>query len=68
MHIRFTRIQTESVDLDAKTLLEIIPNIRELDDEEIEKQLICYFWNKDLEETIGLSEWGETHKFIKIEE
>ena len=59
MKVTFTRVNTEQIVLEDSDLREIIPNLNELDFDEIEEVLNKYLYNKDLEENYGLSMWGE---------
>lgn len=66
MQIQFTRTNIESINLDDSDIRAIIPNLDELEFEEIQELLIRYFWNKDLDETHGLAQWGEEYDVSNV--
>lgn len=66
MKITFTRQTVETINLDDHEIREIIPNLDELEFEEVKEELIKYFWNKDLEEAHGLAQWGEGHEVVDV--
>ena len=49
MRLKFTRIITESIEIEDELLREIIPDVDDLEFEEVEEYLNKYFYNKDLD-------------------
>ena len=67
MKLIFTREITEIISIEDELLREIIPDVDDLEFEEIEEYLNKYFYNKDLD-NYDLIEYNEETSIIETKE